>query len=68
MLAEARKHGLITRIRAGQGGEHPIGDTICLAPPLVITDAQVDRIVEILRTSIAAVTALRPSQDLMPVG
>lgn len=55
IIAEARQRGLITRIRAGQAGEYPIGDTICLAPPLIVTDAQIDRIVEILRESIAAV-------------
>ena len=37
VVGEARRRGLITRIRTGQGGDHPIGDTICLAPPLVIT-------------------------------
>ncbi len=56
VLAEAKKRGLITRIRAGQVGEHPIGDTICLAPPLVVTDAQVDRIVQVLREAIGAVS------------
>jgi adenosylmethionine-8-amino-7-oxononanoate aminotransferase len=54
VLAEARKRGLLSRIRGGQTGDYPIGDTICLAPPLVITEAQVDRIVEILRESITA--------------
>ncbi|MGH7185889.1 MAG: aspartate aminotransferase family protein, partial [Pseudomonadota bacterium] len=54
VLGEARKRGLITRPRTGQGGDYPIGDTICLAPPLVITEAQIDRIIEILRASIPA--------------
>ncbi|HXF81137.1 MAG TPA: aspartate aminotransferase family protein [bacterium] len=54
VLAEARRRGLITRMRAGQAGDQPIGDTICLAPPLVTTDAQIDRIVEILAEAIAA--------------
>lgn len=54
VLAGARQRGLLTRMRAGQRGEHPIGDVICLAPPLVISEAQVDRIVEILREAIAA--------------
>lgn len=57
VLAEARKRGLITRVRPGQAGDHPIGDTICLAPPLVVTDAQVDRIVQIMQEAIDAVTA-----------
>jgi 4-aminobutyrate aminotransferase-like enzyme len=55
VLAEARARGLVTRVRPGQTGAYPIGDTICLAPPLVITEAQVDRIVEVLRESIRAV-------------
>ncbi|MDQ7801450.1 MAG: aspartate aminotransferase family protein [Armatimonadota bacterium] len=54
VLAEAKKRGLVTRIRVGQAGEHPIGDTVLLAPPLVVTEEQVDRIVAILRDSIAA--------------
>jgi adenosylmethionine-8-amino-7-oxononanoate aminotransferase len=43
---EMLKHGLYTRAR---------GDSICLAPALVITAEQVDRIVEILRQAIPAV-------------
>jgi len=54
VLAEARRRGLITRMRAGQTGDVPIGDVVCLAPPLVISESQVDRIVEILRESILA--------------
>ncbi len=57
VVADARKRGLITRIRTGQGGEHPIGDVVCLAPPLVVTEAQVDRIVEVLRASLTAASA-----------
>ncbi|HEU5298717.1 MAG TPA: aspartate aminotransferase family protein [bacterium] len=56
VLAEARRRGLITRMRGGQTGEHPIGDTISLAPPLVATEAQIDRIVAILEEAIAAVS------------
>jgi adenosylmethionine-8-amino-7-oxononanoate aminotransferase len=54
VIAEARRRGLITRARPGQTGDHPIGDTICLAPPLVATEAQIDRIVEIVREAITA--------------
>lgn len=56
VLAEARRRGLITRMRGGQTGAHPIGDTISLAPPLVATEAQIDRIVAILEEAIAAVS------------
>jgi adenosylmethionine-8-amino-7-oxononanoate aminotransferase len=44
--AEMLQHGLYTRVR---------GDIICLAPPLVTTAEQVDRIVEIIRAAIPAV-------------
>jgi adenosylmethionine-8-amino-7-oxononanoate aminotransferase len=54
VLAQARQRGLITRIRAGQEGAFPIGDVICVAPPLIVTDAQVDRIVAILGESLRA--------------
>jgi adenosylmethionine-8-amino-7-oxononanoate aminotransferase len=54
VLAEARRRGLLTRMRGGQTGEQPIGDVICLAPPLIVDESQVDRIVEILRESILA--------------
>jgi adenosylmethionine-8-amino-7-oxononanoate aminotransferase len=54
VLAQARQRGLITRIRGGQEGEYPIGDVICLAPPLIASDEQIDQIVAILRESIVA--------------
>ncbi len=54
VLREARKRGLLARLRVGQQGDHPIGDVICLAPPFVITEQQVDRIVEILHDAIRA--------------
>jgi adenosylmethionine-8-amino-7-oxononanoate aminotransferase len=44
--AEMERRGLFTRV---------VRDIILLAPPLVVTEAQVDRIVEIARGSIAAV-------------
>ncbi len=54
VLREARRRGLVTRIRSGSGGPNPIGDTICLAPPFVTTSAQIGQIVRILRESIRA--------------
>jgi adenosylmethionine-8-amino-7-oxononanoate aminotransferase len=56
VIAEARQRGLFTRIRGGATGDYPIGDTICLAPPLVISDEQLDRIVSILHDAIRAAT------------
>jgi hypothetical protein len=31
-------------MRTGKGGEHPIGDTICLAPPFVTNEEQLESI------------------------
>jgi adenosylmethionine-8-amino-7-oxononanoate aminotransferase len=44
---ELTKRGLYTRI---------VGDTICIAPPLVTPVETIDRIVQILGESIAAVS------------
>jgi adenosylmethionine-8-amino-7-oxononanoate aminotransferase len=44
------ERGLYTRV---------VMDCICLAPPLVTSDAQIDRIVETLREAIPAVLAAR---------
>lgn len=57
VLAEARRRGLITRMRVGQKGDYPIGDTICLAPPLVVSEDQVDQIVTILSEAVRAATS-----------
>ena len=57
VFAEARERGLYLRIRGGAGGGFPIGDTICLAPPLITSDKEIDRIVSILHESIRAATA-----------
>src|SRR5258706_57484 len=45
--------GLLIRVRAG-GADPAIGDTICLAPPLMTPEADLDRIPGILRKAIAA--------------
>ena len=57
VVAEARARGLFTRIRAGAKGDYPIGDTICIAPPLITSEEEIDRLVSILHDSIRAVTA-----------
>jgi adenosylmethionine-8-amino-7-oxononanoate aminotransferase len=44
--AEAQKRGLFSRLR---------GDVFCLAPPAIITEKQLDRIVEILAESVGEV-------------
>jgi 4-aminobutyrate--pyruvate transaminase len=45
VLREARERGLVARVK---------GDSFLVAPPLVVTADQVDRMVEILRESIRA--------------
>ena len=52
---EALARGLLPRIRAGSA-DPPIGDTICLAPPLTTPPEVLDRIPQILREAIAAAT------------
>jgi adenosylmethionine-8-amino-7-oxononanoate aminotransferase len=54
VIAEARSRGLFTRCRPGAVGDFPIGDTILIAPPLVTTAEQIDRIVAILDDAIRA--------------
>jgi adenosylmethionine-8-amino-7-oxononanoate aminotransferase len=44
---EMLKRGLVTRV---------VGDSICLAPPLVTSEAQIDRIVTIIGEAVTAVT------------
>ena len=50
---EALARGLLPRIRAGSV-DPPIGDTICLSPPLSTPTEVLDRIPEILREAIVA--------------
>jgi adenosylmethionine-8-amino-7-oxononanoate aminotransferase len=52
---EALARGLLIRIRAGSA-DPPVGDTVCLAPPLMTPAETLDRIPDILRTAIASAT------------
>src|SRR5215472_5402893 len=52
---EMRKRGVITRTRP-VAGEHPAsGDEVFFAPPLVITEAEIDRMINVLSESVKAV-------------
>ncbi|MGE3968649.1 MAG: aspartate aminotransferase family protein [Dongiaceae bacterium] len=53
IVREALSRGLLTRIRGG-GADPAIGDTICVAPPLMTPPETIDRIVSIVRDSILA--------------
>ena len=50
---EALSRGLLIRLRAGTA-DPAIGDTICVAPPLMTPHETIDRIADILRASITA--------------
>jgi putrescine aminotransferase len=52
---EALARGLLVRPRAGSA-DPAVGDTICLAPPLMTPEADIDRMPEILREAIVAAT------------
>jgi adenosylmethionine-8-amino-7-oxononanoate aminotransferase len=53
--AEMLKRGVVTRTRP-MAGEHPApGDEVLFAPPLVITEAEIDRMVGVLGDSVKAV-------------
>jgi len=54
VAAEARQRGLFIRNRGGAGGAYPIGDTLCVAPPLITSEAEIDRLVAIMHDAIRA--------------
>jgi len=55
LKAEMMKRGAITRTRPALGDDPLQGDVLFFAPPLVITAAEVDRLVSVARDAVAAV-------------
>jgi len=55
LLAELMKRGLVTRVRPVAGPHPAPGDAVFFAPPLIVTEAEVDRIVAITRDAVTAV-------------
>jgi adenosylmethionine-8-amino-7-oxononanoate aminotransferase len=55
MLAEIRARGVITRTRPSPGAHPEPGDIVFYAPPLVITEKEVDRMVDATRDASKAV-------------
>jgi adenosylmethionine-8-amino-7-oxononanoate aminotransferase len=49
------KRGVITRVRVVAGAHPAPGDTIYYAPPLVVTETEVDRLVAVTRDAMKAV-------------
>ncbi|MGH7277783.1 MAG: aspartate aminotransferase family protein, partial [Candidatus Rokuibacteriota bacterium] len=53
--AEMTKRGIMTRVRP-TAGAHPLnGDCLFFAPPLIVTEVEVDRLVSVTRDSVKAV-------------
>jgi adenosylmethionine-8-amino-7-oxononanoate aminotransferase len=53
LTREALARGLVMRVRLGSA-DPPVGDTICLAPPLMTPPEVIDRIPQIVRAAITA--------------
>lgn len=55
VLAEMTKRGVVTRVRPTSGPHPANGDTIFFSPPLVVKEAEVDRLVSAARDAVKAV-------------
>ena len=53
--AEMMKRGVITRVRPVAGAHPAPGDTIYFAPPLVVTDREIDRLISVTGDAVKAV-------------
>jgi len=49
LQAEMKKRGVVTRTRPAAGAHPASGDILLFAPPLVVTEAEVDRLVSVSR-------------------
>ena len=55
LQSEMKHRGVVTRSRAAVGDHPAPGDQILFAPPLIITEQEIDRMVSVLRESVEAV-------------
>lgn len=55
LQAEMRKRGVITRTRPVAGANPAPGDQILFAPPLIITEEQINKMVSVLREAVEVV-------------
>jgi len=53
--AEMMKRGVVTRVRPVAGVHPAPGDAVFFAPPLVVTDKEIDRLVSVARDAVKAV-------------
>ena len=49
------KRGVMTRVRASAGPHPNVGDSLFFSPPLIVTEAEVDRLVSVAQESAKAV-------------
>ena len=57
LKAEMMQRGVITRTRAAAGADPAPGDILFFAPPLIVTEAEIDRLVRVARDASDAVVA-----------
>jgi len=57
LYAEMKKRGVVTRVRPTSGPHPATGDILFLAPPLVVTEEEVDRLVSAASDALKAVLA-----------
>lgn len=55
LLVEMLKRGVVTRTRPAAGAHPGSGDILCFAPPLIITEAEIDRFVNVAQEAAQAV-------------
>jgi putrescine---pyruvate transaminase len=60
LRAEMMKGGVITRTRAVAGAHPAPGDILFFAPPLVVTEAEIDRLISVARDAVKAVLGALP--------
>jgi adenosylmethionine-8-amino-7-oxononanoate aminotransferase len=58
VTAEMMKRGVVTRVRPTSGPHPANGDTVFFSPPLIVTAAEVDRLVEVTRDAVKAVVGV----------
>jgi adenosylmethionine-8-amino-7-oxononanoate aminotransferase len=55
LQAEMMKRGVVTRTRAAAGAHPAPGDALFFAPPLIVTDSDIDRFVSVAREAVRVV-------------
>ena len=55
LKAEMMRRGVITRTRPAVGAHPAPGDVLFFAPPLVVTEAEIDRLVSVARDAVEVV-------------